>query len=172
MTDIIGLIKKHLNNRFKELQTAEVVIVEAVDYTTWTCSVRPKAKIAVHGKVQEMPQIMSVPISVQKAGNSVILMPIKVGDVCLCVFSKYALDNLLIDHATNTITIPRMFDINDCILIAGVYTGMETVPAITEGETLVYNQSGSYIKFFENGNMKIYANGNIEIKADRVDINS
>lgn len=169
--DVIGLIKKHLNLRFKELQTVEVVVVEAVDYNTWTCAVRPKARVDVCGDVQDMPQILGVPIAVQKAGNSVILMPIKVGDICLCVFSKHALDNLLIDKNTNTVTIPRMFDINDCLLISGLYTSVETVPVIAEDEMLIYNQSGSYIKFFENGNMKIYANGNIEIKADRVDIN-
>ena len=169
--DIVGLVKKLLNARFRELETVEVVIVESIDYTTWTCSVRPKARVSAHGICQEMPIITEVSIAVQKSGDSVILMPVKVGDVCLCVFSKHALDNLLIDKNTNIVTIPRTFDINDCLLIAGLYTGVETVPVITEGETMIYNQSGSYIKFFENGNMKIYANGNIEIQADRVDIN-
>jgi hypothetical protein len=161
MTDIIGLIKKHLNTRFRELQTVEVVIVESVDYTTWKCSVRPKARIDVRGDVQDMPIIMNVPIAVQKAGDSVLLMPVKVNDICLCVFSKHALDNLLIDKQTNTVTIPRSFDINDCLLIAGVYTEMETVPQISESELLIHHQSGAHIH--------IDSSGNIEIKGKRID---
>jgi hypothetical protein len=77
MTDIIGLIKKHLNTRFRELQTVEVVIVEDVDLTTMRCSVRPKPRINVRGGVQDMPIIMNAPISFQKSGDSVILVPPK-----------------------------------------------------------------------------------------------
>ena len=149
--------------RFKELQTAEVVVVEAVDYNTWTCAVRPKARVDVRGNVQDMPIIMNVPIALQKAGNTSVMLPIKVGDVGVAIFSKHALDNLLIEKTTTTITIPRNFDINDAIYISGLYTGVETVPNVAEGEMLLHHESGSHIKFF--------ANGNIEIKGNRVDIN-
>ena len=177
--DIVSLIKKHLNNRLRAFETTEIAMVEAVDYTTWTCSVRPKARVDVRGDVQDMPQIMDVPIAVPKAGESVIMLPIVVGDVGTVIFSKHALDNLLIDKNTTEITIPRSFDINDAIYIGGVFTGIDTIPPVAEGETLILNQSGSYIKFFENGTMTIYgngnmliqANGNMELKADRVDIN-
>ena len=153
--DIIGLIKKHLNARFKALQTVEVVIVEAVDYTTMRCAVRPKPRINVRGDVHDMPQIMNVPIAFQKAGDSVVLMPIKVGDVCLAVFSKHALDNLLIDKNTTEITIPRSFDINDCLVINGLYTQLENVPTIADGQMLLYHASGAYIKFDSVGNITI-----------------
>lgn len=161
--DIIGLIKKHLAHRFKELQTVEVVIVESVDLATMKCSVRPKARIDVHGNVQDMPQILNVPIAFQKSGNSVMLVPPKVNDVGTVVFSKHALDTLLINRDTVEIMIPRTFDINDAIYISGLYTGVENVPSISPGEVILHHESGSYIKFF--------ANGNIEIKANKVDIN-
>jgi len=156
--DVVGLIKKHLNIRFRELQTAEVVIVEAVDYTTWTCSVRPKARVDVHGVVQEMPVIMGVPIIVQKAGGSSILMPIKVHDVGTAVFSKHALDNILIDKSTVAISIPRSFDINDAIYIGGNFVESDTIPPVSEGELLIYHHTGAHIKFDNNGNVEIRAN--------------
>jgi hypothetical protein len=110
-----------------------------------------------------MPQILNVPISFQKSGDSVLLIPPKVNDIGVAIFSKHALDNLLIEKTTTTITIPRNFDINDAIYISGLYTGVETVPSVAEGEMLLHHESGSFIKFF--------ANGNIEIKGNRVDIN-
>ena len=163
MTDIIGLIKKHLNTRFRELQTVEVVIVDAVDLTTMKCSVRPKAKIDVRGSLQDFPTILNVPISFQKSGDSVLLIPPKVNDIGTVIFSKHALDTLLINRDTVEITIPRTFDINDCIYISGNYTEVEDIPSIAEGEMILHHESGSFIKFF--------ANGNIEIKGNRVDIN-
>lgn len=161
MTDIISLIKKYVNLGFQTLETSEVVIVESVDLSVWTCSVRPKAKLNIVGKAIDAPIIMNIPIAVQKAGGSVILMPINVGDVGLCVFSKYALDNLLIDKETNSIKIPRTFDYNDAIYIGGLYTELDTIPSITEGEMLIKHESGSYIKFG--------VGGNIELKAKRID---
>lgn len=153
--DIIGLIKKHLNMRLASFQTTEVVIVESVDYTTWKCSVRPKPKIDVRGDVQDMPIILEVPIAVQKAGNSVILMPVKVGDIGICTFSKHAIDNLLIDFNTVEITIPRTFDLNDAIYIGGTFVEAEDIPSISSDEMLLYHRSGAYIKFDSSGNITI-----------------
>lgn len=135
----------------------EIVTVESVDYVTWTCSVRPKAKINVQGNVSDAPIITNVPIAVQKAGDSVILLPIKVGDVCLCVFSKHAIDTLLIDEDTVEIKIPRTFDLSDCLLIAGNFTGLDTIPTIAEGEMLIQHESGSYIKFDADGKLYLHA---------------
>ena len=157
MTDLISIIKKYITLRLQVLETVEVVIVESVVLTTWTCSVRPKGKLNIVGKQTDAPIIMNIPIAVQKAGGSVILMPINVGDVGLCVFSKYALDNLLIDKATNAIKIPRTFDYNDAIYIGGLYTELDTIPSITEGEIIIHHHSGTQIKFTNDG--KIYITG-------------
>jgi len=155
--DIIGLIKKHISKRLNSLETVQVVIVESVNYTTMKCSVRPKAKVNVSGTMQDRPIILNVPTAFQKSGDSVILLPPTVGDICVCVFSKYALDNLTIDKSTNSITIPRMFNINDCLLISGLFTGIETVPTIAEGEMILHHHSGSAIRFSNDG--KIYITG-------------
>ena len=157
MTDIISLIKKYVNLRFNILETSEVVIVESVDYLTWTCSVRPKSRLNIVGKSVDAPIILNVPIAAPKAGNSVILMPISVGDVGVCVFSKYALDTLLIDKETNAIKIPRTFDYNDAIYIGGLYTELDSVPTIVEGEIIIHHHSGTQIKFTNDG--KIYITG-------------
>ena len=164
--DIIGLIKKHINSRLVSLQTTEIVIVESVDYATWTCSVRPKAKINVRGDVQDMPTILEVPMMMQKAGDSVLLMPIKVADIGLCVFSKNAIDTLLINRDTVELTIPRSFNINDAIYIGSLYTEMDTVPTISEGDMLWYQKSGSYIKFSSADELSIQHKSGAYIKID------
>lgn len=153
---IIGLIKKHINARLRSFETMEVVIVESVDLSTLTCAVRPKARVNVYGNVQDMPQIMNVPIALQKSGNSAILLPPKAGDVGTCVFSKYALDALLIDKDTVEITIPRTFDINDAMYIGGNYTETESIPSISEDELLIYHKSGAYIRIDSDGNISLY----------------
>ena len=153
--DVVGLIKKHINARLRSLETMEVVIVESVDLSAWTCAVRPKAKVNVYGNVQDMPQIMSVPIALQKSGGSVVMLPPEVGDVGVVVFSKCALDSLLINKDTVEITIPRTFDINDCVYISGLYTGVENVPSIASGEMLLHHESGSTIKIDSSGNISM-----------------
>ena len=164
--DIIGLIKKHINARLVSLQTTEIVIVESVDYATWTCSVRPKAKINVRGEVQDMPIILEVPMMMQKAGDSVLLMPIKAADIGVCVFSKNAIDTLLINRDTVELTIPRSFNINDAIYIGSLYTEMDTVPTISEGDMLWYQKSGSYIKFSSADELSIQHKSGAYIKID------
>lgn len=170
--DIIGLIKKYIEERFRRLETMEIVIITEVDYSTYTCSVRPKARVGVLGVPTEMPVIAGVPIAIQKSGGSSVLMPIRVGDVCVAIFSKHALDNLLVNREVTTVTIPRNFDINDCMVIAGVFIETEKVPNILDGEMLLKHESGSYIKFSSNGDITIHTAGNIELKANRVDVNA
>ena len=155
--DIIRLIKKHITKRFDALETSQIVIVESINYENYTCSVRPKTKVDVRGDVQDRPIIMGIPILVQKSGNSAILIPPTVGDIGTVIFSKYAIDNILIDASTNSVTIPRSFDINDAIYIGGNYTGLETVPTIAEGEMILHHHSGTAIKFTNDG--KIYITG-------------
>lgn len=155
--DVVSLIKKHITHRLQSLETVQIVIVEAVDYENYTCSVKPKAKANVRGKVFDLPIITGVPIAMQKSGGSVILVPPKVGDIGIVIFSKNALDTLLINRDTVSILIPRNFDITDAIYAGGLYTGLETVPTIAEGEMILHHESGTAIKFTTDG--KIYITG-------------
>jgi DnaJ-class molecular chaperone len=88
-------------------------------------------------------------------------MPIKVGDIGTCIFSKHALDTLLINRDTVEITIPRNFDINDAMYIGGMFVGAEDIPVISDGELFIHHHTGSHIKFDNNGNL--------EIKAKKID---
>lgn len=152
--DIIALIKKYITLRLNSLETIQVVKVEAVDYETYTCSVIPKTKI---GTGEDMPIITGVPIAAQKSGKSVILLPPKVGDIGVVVFSKYAINNLLVNTDTVEIVLPRTFSINDAIYIGGAFTGVDIIPTIVEGEMILHHHSGTQIKFANDG--KIYITG-------------
>jgi hypothetical protein len=163
---IIGLIKKHINARLRSLETVEIVMVESVCLETMTCAVRPKSKVDVYGNAVEMPQILEVPIMLQKSGDSVIMMPPKAGDVGTCVFSKYALDNLLIDKSTVVVSIPRNFNINDAIYIGGNFVESETIPSVSEGEYLIHHSSGSTITISSSGNISLNHKSGAYIRID------
>ena len=152
--DIVGLIKKHISKRLNSLETVQVVTVESVDYTSMRCSVRPKTKATISGTAKDRPIILNVPIAFQKSGDSVILLPPTVGDVGVVIFSKFALDHLLINPDTVEITIPRTFSINDAMYVGGLYLDTDTLPTIAEGEMLLHHHSGTEIRFTNDG--KIY----------------
>lgn len=152
------LINRGIENRLDSLWTAIPAIVISVDYSTLTCSVQPKVKHQNPSseELEDLPIIQDVPIACQKSGDSVLLMPPEVGDTILILFTKYALDNLLKDSQTADPNNVRRFSINDCIVVGGLHTSIDSIPAVASGETLLYNQSGAFIKIDVDGNITIH----------------
>ena len=155
-TELINLI---IDQRLESLWTAIPANVISVDYSTLTCSVQPKTKLinASSEELEDLPIIQDVPISFQKSGGSVLLMLPEVGDVVIVMFTKYALDNLLKDYQTADPDNVRRFSINDCIVVGGLHTSIESVPTIASEETMLYHSSGGFLKFDIDGNLEIKA---------------
>ena len=154
-TELINLI---IDQRLESLWTAIPANVISVDYSTLTCSVQPKTKLtnASSDELEDLPIIQNVPISFQKSGESVLLMLPEVGDVVIVMFTKYALDNLLKDYQTADPGNVRRFSINDCIVVGGLHTSIESVPAIASEETMLYHRSGAFIKIDSDGDITIH----------------
>ena len=153
------LINKGIENRLDSLWTAIPAIVISVDYSSLTCSVQPKVKLQnpTSEELEDLPIIQDVPIACQKSGDSVLLMLPEVGDTILIMFTKYALDNLLKDSQTADPNNVRRFSINDCIVVGGLHTSIDTVPTIASGEAMFYHSSGGFLKFDIDGNLEIKA---------------
>ena len=152
------LINKGIDKRLEALWTAVPAKVVSVDYSTLTCSVQPKIKLQNPSseELEDLPIIQDVPIACQKSGDSVLLMPPEVGDTILIMFTKYALDNLLKDSQTSDSNNVRRFSINDCIVVGGLHTSIDTVPTIASEETILYHKSGAYIKIDSDGDITIH----------------
>ena len=154
-TELINLI---IDQRLESLWTAIPANVISVDYSTLTCSVQPKTKLTnpPSDELEDLPIIQDVPISFQKSGGSVLLMLPEVGDVIIVMFTKYALDNLLKDYSTADPDNVRRFSINDCIVVGGLHTSIESVPAIASEEAMLYHKSGAFIKIDSSGNITLH----------------
>ncbi|MCK5217562.1 MAG: hypothetical protein KAJ93_07220 [Methanosarcinales archaeon] len=152
------LINKGIENRLDSLWTAIPAKVVSINYSTLTCSVQPKVKLqnTSSEELEDLPIVQDVPIACQKSGDSVLLMPPEVGDTILIMFTKYALDNLLKDYQTSYPNNIRRFSINDCIVVGGLHTSIDTVPTIASEETMLYHKSGAYIKIDSDGDITIH----------------
>ena len=157
MVDTKGVAKKVAQKQLKNVYTAEPCIVISVDYDTYKCSVRLKGKIVVNDEYVDAAMIEDVPIMVQKSGDSVIMLPPKISDVGMCVFSRRSLDELLINRNTNIIHDFRRFSLNDAIFVGGLFTELDTIPSISAGEIIIKHGSGTQMKFDNDG--KIYITG-------------
>lgn len=151
---IITIVKKLIADALNSVSAVEVVIIQTVSEDCKYCSVLPK-RLAHDG--ENMPIIEHVPILYQKSGDSVILMPPKLGDVGLCVTNKFALDTLLIDNNANPLKSSRQFSVNDFVYVGGLFTELNTIPVIAEGEIIIHHTSGSYIKFDADGKLYLHA---------------
>lgn len=151
--DFPTLVNAMISRQLDTLWTCVPAIIISVDYTHHTCSIRPKAK----SSQSELPILEDVPIAVMAMGDgSMIITALKKGDVVLVLFSKYALTELMKDRNTAIPDVPRAFDINDAIVVAGLFMTIDKVPAYSSGDLLIHHKSGAHIK--------IDALGNIEIK--------
>lgn len=148
------LVDKLISRRLEAMWTCIPAIVDSVNLTNYTCSIRPKVKL----DGAELPIIPDVPILAMKGGSSVILMPVAAGDIVLALFSKYALTELLKDQNPANHKDVRRFSIDDAMVLPGLFTGVDSVPSIAADEMLLYHKSGAYIKFLSNGDLKVRTN--------------
>lgn len=119
------LVDEMIEKRLETMWTVIPATVVSVDHAKYTCSIRPKVKL----EGEDLPILQDIPILAMKGGSSVILMPVAAGDVVLALFSKYALDNLLKDKKTTDHGDVRRFSINDAMVLPGLFTSVESVPA-------------------------------------------
>lgn len=149
------LIEKMIAQRLESVWTCAPATVVKVNSGLYTCDILPKAKL---GEL-DAPILTDVPIIAMKGGASMIIMPVAVGDVVLAMFSKYSLDNLLKDSSTAEHGDTRRFSIDDAMVLPGIMTSIEPLPAVAGAadEMLIYHQSGGYMKFDAAGNLTINA---------------
>lgn len=147
-----------IEDRLGDINTVALGIITHVNLTEMRCNVKLKHKI----QGQEI-ELFDVPVAPQSfAGSSIIIAPAE-GDVVLIIFSKYELEEQLKNRDVVAVNELLRFNINNAIIVAGLYTSVDSIPQIGKDEIIIQHKSGAYIKFYQDGSL--------EIKAKRVDFN-
>ena len=160
---IADKIRKLIEEELEDVETVALGIITQVDLQKPRCNVKLKHKI----KGQEI-ELFDVPIVFPKFhGSSIIFAPHE-GDVVLVVFSKYELEEQLKNRETVAVNEIFRFNVNNAIVIAGVYTLVDKIPPIQEDEILIWHRTGAYIKFKADGSIEIRGKS-INIREDLTD---
>ena len=163
---MIEQIRKLIDIKLDNLNTVALGIVTQVDLSKLRCNVKLKHK--VQGNEIEL---FDVPISCLKSSAGTILVSPTEGDVVLVLFSKYELEEQLKNKDVVDVNELLKFNLNNAIVVAGVYTGVDTIPAIGKDEILIEHKSGNYIKFTQDGRIiikgDVYIDGDLDFKTIR-----
>ena len=121
LQDLVEAVDKLILTKMNELHTAIPAKIDEFDPAKCTATVKPFGKMVLtNGKTFDSPKINGVPVLFTHANslNSLIVFPVKAGDICLLIFSEQALDNWRSNGTknselkyalTNAVAIPGLF---------------------------------------------------------------
>ena len=138
---MIDKISQLIDIKLDNINTVALGIITSVDLTKLRCNVKLKHKI----QGQEI-ELFDVPIAFPKFNDCSVIIAPKEGDVVLVVFSKYELEEQLKNREPVDVNELLKFNINNAIAIAGIYTLVDSVPAVNQDEILIQHKSGHEIK--------------------------
>lgn len=160
---MIEQIRKLIDIKLDNLNTVALGIVTHVDLKKLRCNVKLKHKI--QGNEIEL---FDVPIAFPKFRGCLIAPAPHEGDPVLLVFSKYELEEQLKNRKTVEVNELLKFNINNAIVIGGIYTMSDSIPTISEDEIIIWHRTGAYIKFKEDGSIEIRGKS-VTIRQDLTD---
>lgn len=77
-------------------------------------------------------ELFDVPVACLRSGVGTIYVPLNVGDIVLVLFSKYELDEQLKDRQVVDVNQVLKFDLNNAVVLGGVFTQADGIPSIQE----------------------------------------
>jgi len=163
MIDRIGQL---IDKKLEGINTVALGIITQVDLPKMRCNVKLKHKI--QGNEIEL---FDVPVAVPKFHDSCIILAPKEGDIVLVLFSKYELEEQLKNKQAVAVNELLKFNINNAIVVAGMFTLVDTVPAeLDEESVLIKHKQGSYVKIDSQGNIEVKHMGgnNITVSATQI----
>lgn len=123
-TDIISHLTDFFNSSMFPIYTAMPARIIRVDNTdSARIDVQPLLNMVFpDGEDFERPVILGVPLQMPGSSTSLVNIPVKQGDIVLCVFSMRGLDAFKAGDGTPAApTDFRMFDKRDAIAIPGIF---------------------------------------------------
>jgi len=141
-----------IESRIEKVNTLALGKITKVDLATWRVSVRLKNKI----QDNEL-ELVNVPIALQAFGAGALHIAPAVGDIVLVGFSKYELQKQLRNRDIVAVNELVQHNLNHAIVLSGVHTESDTVPAVATNEIVITHKSGTYFKFCANGDLETNA---------------
>lgn len=164
-------LRTALDGRQAQIWTALPGIVQAVDFTTATCTVQTSINGVVanpDGTFQyvQIKPLIFVPIVFPKGGGFVITLPIAVGDEVLVVIASRCIDSWWqLGGVQNPLEI-RMHDLSDGFCIPGPFSKPKAAltPNISATDLQIRNQAGTtYISVTSDGKVKLVSPSEIDL---------
>lgn len=171
MSDFGRLIKKFIKQNIRQMWTAMPVVVHKVYPEQMRVDVFTKNKKDV---------ITNVPIHCVRGDNSIIIPPVKAGDVGLCIFCKYPISQVMVDKeinelpdavatfsSANAIYIPGLVveeEANTTIIGSSKYEITDDLQIISDGKIKIhgnpveitgYNPSANLLMVYNNNSVAI-----------------
>lgn len=156
-----------LDGRQVGIWTALPGIIDAIDFSTMTCTVQPAIQAVVTDSLGvmsavDLPQLLDVPIVFPKGGGFLVTMPLAVGDEVLVVFSSRCIDAWFQSGDVQQAMEARMHDLSDGFAIPGPYSLPELsgVAAVSETDLQIRNEAGTTsVSVGADGNIKLVVAG-------------
>ena len=145
---MIDKLEKLKERWFEEIETIALGIITWVDHSRFRCNVKLKNKI----QGQEV-ELFNVPIACLKSSVGLVYAPIKENDVVIVLFSKYELEEQLKNRDIVDVNEQVKFDINNAMVLSGVFTIVEDIPSINPDKINIIGD--------------VYINGDLDFKTIR-----
>ena len=147
---MIEQIRKLIDIKLDQLNTADIGVITQVDLQRFRCSVKLKHRIQGHEV-----ELFDIPIAFHRFYGSAIIVAPHEGDPVIVLFNKYELEEMLKNRDVVDVNELLKFNLNNAIVIAGIYTDVDAIPTINAEEILIWHRSGAYIKFNKDGSIEI-----------------
>ena len=129
--NIVEQLKQMINSTIDGLWTLAIAKVESVNRTECTCTVILKY-LTINGV--PYARLTNIPVVMPRGRNSMVLVPIDVGDVVLVAFTKFPSGLVIENEDMIKVENTNTFSIKNAVVLAGFILGTEELQTITGSE--------------------------------------
>lgn len=165
----------------KEVWTALPGIIESINLSAMTCTVKPAVLIPLKDPETaditqvEIPVLLDVPVIYPSGGGFTLTFPIKPGDEALVIFASRCIDTWWQNGGyKNQLPLLRMNDLSDGFALVGPRSQVRTVPSVSSGNVQLRTDSGeTYLEVTSDHHINLAAPAGSTITTnDKVTINA
>ncbi len=162
---LASVIQQAINNRLKDLHTAQPGIIETFDPDTQLATVQPAIK-RIFKTVDEsdvefltptaLPVLINVPVAFPRGNGFSLTFPVKKGDECLIVFNERSIDNWNKNGGVQEPSAFRLHSLSDAMVYVGLSSQPNKITNFASDDVELRNEAGDQ-------RIILKANGDIEI---------
>lgn len=160
-----NLLNTLMSTLKSDIRVALPCIVTSFDATKQTISCKPSIRelVNINGKVsyKDLPELKDVPISVPRAGNWAITLPIQAGDECMVIFQDLCIDGWWFRGGVQNWNDLRRHDLSDAIAVFSPWSQPNTIPEYSTTYMEARSLDGTTKMSFQEGTVVL--TGNLDI---------